>query len=101
MNNAPTLMMAWAAGVLLGALFFGGLWWTINKSITSKQPALWFLSSGILRTIIVLAGFYIIGASHWQRLVLCLLGFFMTKLVVICLSGASQRDQAKEEPHAP
>ncbi len=101
MNNLLTVMLAWGAGVLLGIVFFGGLWWTINKSISSKQPALWFLSSIILRTIIVLAGFYLVGSSNCQRLLICLLGFFMTKLVVIYLTRAPQARPTEEVGHAP
>jgi F1F0 ATPase subunit 2 len=86
---------------MLGAIFFGGLWWTINKSISSKQPALWFLASSILRTVFVLAGFYIIGSSNWQRLPICLLGFFIAKLVFIYLTGASRSSPTEEAVHAP
>jgi len=59
MNEAMTLTLAWTAGILLGAIFFGGLWWTIRKGVTAKQPALWFLGSMLLRMGIALAGFYL------------------------------------------
>ena len=38
------------AGALLGAFFFGGLWWTVQKGVASERPALWFLGSLLLRT---------------------------------------------------
>jgi F1F0 ATPase subunit 2 len=25
--------------VLLGVIFFGGLWWTVRKGLSSKRPA--------------------------------------------------------------
>ena len=31
MNEALTLVLAWLAGGVLGAIFFGGLWWTVRK----------------------------------------------------------------------
>ena len=46
-----------AAGVLLGAIFFGGLWLTVRKGVSSKQPALWFFGSLLLRMSIVLSWF--------------------------------------------
>ena len=49
MSDLPTLTLAFVAGALLGALFFGGLWWTIQKAITSGQPAIWFLGSLLAR----------------------------------------------------
>ena len=61
-------MLALVAGVLLGAIFFGGLWWTVRKGVSSKQPALWFFGSLLLRMSIALAGFYFVGRGHWERL---------------------------------
>ena len=58
MNEPLMLVLAVVAGVLLGAIFFGGLWWTVRKGVSSTRPALWFLGSLLLRTGIVLAGFY-------------------------------------------
>ena len=80
------LVLALVAGVLLGAIFFGGLWWTVRKGVSSKQPALWFFGSLLLRMSIALAGFYFVGRGHWERLLLCLLGFVMARLVVTWLT---------------
>ena len=59
MNDALTLVVAWAAGMGLGALFFGGLWWTVRKAVSASQPALWFAGSLLLRTGVALAGLYL------------------------------------------
>jgi F1F0 ATPase subunit 2 len=90
MDEHLTLSMAWLAGVALGAVFFGGLWWTIRKGLLSKQPALWFLGSLLLRMGITLAGFYFVGRGRWERLALCLLGFVMARLAVTWLTRPSQ-----------
>jgi F1F0 ATPase subunit 2 len=42
MNEFSILAVALAAGLLLGAVFFGGLWWTVRKGVSSKRPALGF-----------------------------------------------------------
>ena len=104
MNETLTLVLAWVAGVVLGAIFFGGLWWTVRKGVSSKQPALWFFGSLLLRMSIVLAGFYFVSGGHWERLLLCLLGFVMARLVVTWLtrpSGENQTRPAQEASHAP
>jgi F1F0 ATPase subunit 2 len=75
--------LAFAAGLLLGMFFFGGLWWTVRKGVSSKQPALWFLGSLLLRTAVTLAGIYWIGHDHWERLLLCLFGFVIARLLVV------------------
>jgi F1F0 ATPase subunit 2 len=49
MNEVSLLALALSAGLLLGAIFFGGLWWTVRKGASSEQPAFWFLGSLLLR----------------------------------------------------
>jgi F1F0 ATPase subunit 2 len=71
------------AGGLLGVVFFGGLWWTVQRGASSPTPARWFFGSFVLRTAIVLAGFYAVGAGQPVRLGLCLLGFLLARAVVL------------------
>jgi F1F0 ATPase subunit 2 len=104
MNNVLFLALALMAGLLLGAIFFGGLWWTVRKGISSKSPALWFLGSMVLRMGIVLAGFYFIGRGDWQRLVVCMLGFIIARIIVMRLTRTPiehGNSQVKEVNHAP
>ena len=104
MNDTLSLALAFVTGVLLGAIFFGGLWWTVRRWILSPRPQLWFLGSLVLRTSIVLAGFYFVGRGQWQRLLLCLIGFVMGRLIVMRLtrtsSGESNRPK-REASRAP
>ena len=104
MNEILTLMLALVAGVLLGTLFFGGLWWTVRKGVSSTQPALWFFGSLLLRMSIALAGFYFIARGHWERLLVCLLGFVTARLIVTRLTRPPVEPRnapAKEACHAP
>src|ERR1700729_175330 len=86
MNDTLTLMLVWLTGAMLGTIFFGGLWWTIRKGITSRQPAFWFTGSLLFRTAVTLAGFYLVGHEHWKRLIVCLIGFVMARFVVMRLN---------------
>jgi F1F0 ATPase subunit 2 len=104
MTETLTLVLTWVAGGGLGAIFFGGLWWTTNQGISSEQPALWFFCSLALRMSIVMAGFYYVGSGHWERLLLCLLGFVMARLVVTRLTRppiAHHISGTPEASHAP
>ena len=83
MSDYTTLTLSFVAGAFLGAIFFGGLWWTVQKAITSKQPAIWFLGSLLLRTGLIVTGFYLVAEGHWSRLVACLLGFLMARFLVV------------------
>jgi F1F0 ATPase subunit 2 len=104
MNEAPTLVLAWVAGAGLGAMFFGGLWWTVRRGISSARPAAWFLGSLLLRTSVALAGFYAVSGGHWQPLLACLLGFFMARLAAARLarpSGEPRTPPAQGAGRAP
>jgi F1F0 ATPase subunit 2 len=103
MNETLSVVLALVAGILLGAIFFGGLWWTVSKGLSSRWPALWFFGSLLLRTSITLAGFYFVSGSHWERLLLCLLGFVISRLIVTRLTRAAEKRTylAQEASHAP
>ena len=104
MNELLSPASALVTGVLLGAVFFGGLWWTVRQGVASKRVALWFLGSLLLRNGVVLAGFYFVAGGHWERLLLCLLGFFMARVAVTRLtrpSGEIHPFQAREGTRAP
>ena len=90
MNETLTLVLALVTGVLLGVMFFGGLWWTVRKGVSSERPALWFLGSLLLRTIITLTGFYFVARGDWQSLLVCLLGFVIARPVVARLTQPTQ-----------
>jgi F1F0 ATPase subunit 2 len=83
---SPPLALAFVAGVLLGAFFFGGLWWTVRRGMLSRRPGIWFMGSMLLRTCAVAAGFYfLLGlpasvASGWKTMLAGLLGFIMARV---------------------
>jgi F1F0 ATPase subunit 2 len=87
MRETLLLVLALLGGVSLGAIFFGGLWWTVRRGVSSKQPAAWFFGSLMFRTAIALAGFYFVMHGDWRRLVASLCGFILARLCVIRLTG--------------
>jgi F1F0 ATPase subunit 2 len=104
MDETLTLLLAGLAGVVLGAMFFAGLWWTVRRGMSSSHPGLWFAGSLMLRTAMVLAGLYFVGDRDWRRLGMCLLGFGLARLVVMCLARApspTQTSRGAQISHAP
>jgi F1F0 ATPase subunit 2 len=95
-NDLQPLLPAGAAGLVLGAVFFAGLLWTVRKVVSSPWPALWILASLALRMTIALTGFYFVSNGDWRRLLVCLAGFAAARVAVTRLS----RPQA-EADHAP
>jgi F1F0 ATPase subunit 2 len=103
MNNFIIPALALVAGLVLGTVFFGGLWWTVRKGVSSKHLALWFLGSMLVRMSIVLLGFYFVGRGDWQRLVACLVGFIIARFIVMRLTRTPiepPQSTAKEASHA-
>jgi F1F0 ATPase subunit 2 len=82
MNEALPYFLALLTGLLAGAIFFGGLWWTVKRGFSAKRPALLFAGSLLLRTAITLAGFYLVAGPDWKRLLLCLTGFAAARTIV-------------------
>jgi F1F0 ATPase subunit 2 len=104
MNEPLNPAYALAAGVLLGAMFYGGLWWSVRRAVSSKRVALWFAGSVLLRMGLALTGLYFVSGGDWRRLLLCLLGFVMARTAVTRLTrppGEKQPPRALEGSHAP
>ena len=90
MNNMLPGAVVFIVGMLLGAFYFIGLWWTVRKGVVAKHPALWFSVSMLLRSIIVLVGFYFVGRDHWEWLLVCLVGFIVSRILVMRLTRLDQ-----------
>jgi F1F0 ATPase subunit 2 len=101
MNETLPLILAGAAGLAIGAAFFGGLLWTVRMALSSPRPALWIFTSLLVRVGLALAVFYIVSGSHWQRLLACLLGFAGARLLVTHLSRGPTGPRAASSPATP
>ena len=74
MNAFSQLFVWFATGLVLGACYFGGLWWTVRRLPTARQPWMLYASSVVMR----------------MALLLCCLAFIMQFGVVplfVCLGG--------------
>jgi F1F0 ATPase subunit 2 len=102
MAEVAPLLMGLAAGLVLGAVFFGGLWWTVARGLGSRFAALWFFVSLLLRTGVAMFGFYLVGRGSWERLVASLAGFLIARLIVTRLTAeAALRAPSAGTSHAP
>ena len=82
MTDWLILGLAGGAGVVLGVFFFGGLWWTVRRGLSTRRPALLFTGSLVLRLVVAAGGFYLVGGDDWRRLVACLAGFLLARWLV-------------------
>ena len=82
MNEPLILAGSVLAGVLLGAIFFGGLWWTIRSRSPSQWSGLLFSASLLLRMAVAVTGFYLVSHGEWRKLAACLAGFLLARIAV-------------------
>ena len=74
------LIVAFAAGLALGACYLAALWLTVRRLPTLRHPAVWIAASAALRLSLLLLGFHWVMGGDWQRLLACLLGFVVARL---------------------
>lgn len=103
-GHPPTLITALLLGGGLGMLYFGGLWFTIQRLIYSKQPVALMWTSFLLRLGAVLGFFHLIlqrGATGQllAPLLITFLGFLLARNVLISnlMPRQRARGMGKEE----
>lgn len=80
------MILAFVTGVVLGIVFFGGLWLTVKKTLGKSYAALWIPLSSFLRIAITLTGFYFVAGGNLQRLLICVAAFVATRFLVVWLT---------------
>jgi F1F0 ATPase subunit 2 len=85
-SDIGAIIGALAIGMLLGALFFGGLWWTVHRGLTAANPALWFGVSALARMAIIVSGLYYMARAGWPSLVAGLCGLLIARVAATRLT---------------
>ncbi len=88
--EATWLLIALIAGMLLGLSYFGGLWFTIRRLPTTGSPLILVMSSFLIRMSVSLLGFYLVMDHHWERLLVCLVGFVVIRSILVQRWGLPQ-----------
>lgn len=93
------------AGMGLGALYFGGLAWTVRRLVAGGGVRL-TVGSFLLRAVLLLAGFRLLAGHRAEYWIACLIGFTAARVVLskmVILSNAAPWEfwfARREEPHA-
>ena len=84
MNTLFSLGLMFLIGLLAGFFYFGGLWLTVFKIQQTRHPMLLMLGSLLVRLGITLVIFYlIVRGGRWGRVIVCLLGFLVSRIVLV------------------
>jgi F1F0 ATPase subunit 2 len=74
--------VALAAGAAVGAFYFGGLWLTVRRVVTSDHPVLLTFGSFAVRAVVAVAVMVWIARTHWQLLLAAMAGFVLVRVVM-------------------
>ena len=101
MTDWPLYLLSFIAGLALGIVFFGGLWLTIRKAMSSNRPAIWFIASLLIRSALVIGGLYWVTGQQWQRLLVSLAGFILSRILILHVTKKHDENKtpAKDGDH--
>lgn len=84
------LIIAACLGMVLGGIYFGGLWLTLRSATRGRQPGLIMLTSLFLRLALVGAGLYFMADGHWQRYAAALPGLLLARWICLRTLAAEE-----------
>lgn len=88
------MFLSFLMGILTGAIFFGGLYWTLQQMDTVRHPALFMMFSLIVRLAILLGGFYLIMDGRYQNILIALVGVILTRSLLLMKFGRASTNAA-------
>lgn len=77
-----SLLLCFAAGAVLGAAYFTGLWVTVRRLSELRHPVLSLYGSFLARTALLLAGFSLILDGRGELMAAALPGFLLARGVL-------------------
>ena len=87
-----SVALSFGAGIGLGMFYFWGLWLTVRRLPTARRPLIMSVSSFFGRLAVVFFGFYYGTGGRWERLIACLAGFLVVRIVVVRRWGPARED---------
>lgn len=88
MAQALQLLAPFVAGLALGAIHFTGLWVVLRRLSVYRHPLRALIVSFLVRTSLIMSGFYLVMNGGIEQLVAALAGFILTREILRhCLGG--------------
>lgn len=77
------MIVSFLVGLVLGVIYFGGLYYSTKKFNTVKSPALFMVISFIIRMGILVLGFYYLTKTDYKNVLLGLVGVILVRYIMI------------------
>lgn len=91
-------LAALAAGVLAGAAYFGGLWWTVRRIAGVRRPALLLVGSYMGRLAFLGAVLYGVLRTGIVHLLLAVVGILLGRWLLVRRLGGANPEVSLDEP---
>lgn len=77
------MVISFLIGLLLGGLYFGGLYLTTQRFNNAKSPALFMILSFVLRMGVLITGFYYLSKSGYKNILIGLLAVMLVRFLML------------------
>ena len=89
-------MIEFFFGIILGAVFFGGLYLTVRRLNEVKNPSALFVISFMVRMAVLLGGLFYVSRWGYRGVLLALLGMIATRYIMIFYIKNPRPEQGEE-----
>lgn len=77
------VVAAAAAGLVLGAVYFWGLWWTSRRVGTTRAPGLLFTGSFVVRMAVLLGGLWLVTRGRLVETAVAVIAILISRRFVV------------------
>jgi F1F0 ATPase subunit 2 len=77
------MVVGFIGGILLGIIFFGGLYWSVNQLSKVRYPAVLMIVSILVRMGILLLGVYLLADNSIKNVLAVVVGIILVKVIMI------------------
>lgn len=89
-------MIGFIIGIALGIVYFGGLYFSIQKMTKAKYPSLIMTLSFILRMAILVGVFFYLSKGGYQDMLFGLLGVLLVRIIMTFMMKEQNPNSVKK-----
>jgi F1F0 ATPase subunit 2 len=90
-------MIEFFIGIILGIVFFGGLYFTVRKLTEINNPSVLFVFSFIVRMAVLLWGLFYVSKGGYKGVLFTLLGILVIRYIMIFIINNPRQKTAEKD----
>lgn len=95
------ITISFAVGLIIGAAYFAGLWFTVRRLTDTGLAPLWLFLSAIIRLALLVGALFWIMDGRWERLLAALAGILVARLAATWIARVGAASDGKEGDRPP